>query len=155
MTMDPEVKFGIRGAGRTGARTIEQKYALIASVVYTAIGIIGFFVTGFSHMTETTNHALLGLFYLNPFHNVVHIAIGALWLLGALVLSAPATEGLNLSIGAVYVLAAVLGYFGYLSLLNIRPDTDPDNFLHLISGLLTLVFAGPLALLRRGQAAYA
>lgn len=156
MTADPETKFGIRGAGRTGARTIEQKYALLAGLVYMTIGVVGFFVTGFGNLTLTSGDKLLGIFYLNPFHNIVHIAIGGLWLFGALVLSSAGTEGLNLAIGGFYLLAAVLGYLGYLDLVNVKMGMDPDNFLHLFSGLITVIFAGPLRVLRGGgDTAYA
>lgn len=154
MTLDPETKFGIREGGRTGAKTVEQKFALIAGLVYVTIGVVGFFVTGFDNLVTTSDSMLLGIFHLNPFHNIVHLAIGGLWLFGALVLSAPATEGLNVAIGGFYLLAAVLGYLGYLSLVNVGPALDADNFLHLFSGLITLVFAGPLRLLR-GEPAYA
>lgn len=148
MTIDPEVKFGIRSAGRTGAKTLEQKYALLAGLVYMGVGVVGFFVTGFNDLVLESNESLLGLFYLNPFHNIVHIAIGGLWVFAAMVLTPAGTEGVNLAIGGVYVLAAVLGFLGYLALLNVQPQLDPDNFLHLASGLLTLLFAGPLRVAR-------
>ncbi len=153
MVMDQERRFGIRGAGRYGAKTFEQKFALVASLTYLGIGVIGFLVTGFNNTVAQSNEALLGLFYLNPFHNIVHLAIGSLWLLAALVLSPAGTEGVNIMIGAVYLLATVLGVLGYFTLLNIRTGTDPDNFLHLVSGLLPLLLGSGLVSRSRGQAA--
>lgn len=38
-----------------------------------------------------TNHALLGIFMLNPYHNIVHIAIGGLWLIAAFTLTPAGT----------------------------------------------------------------
>jgi hypothetical protein len=156
MTLDPEAKFGIRGAGRTGAKTLEQKFALLAGLVYVTIGVVGFFVTGFNDVVMTnSDEKLLGIFFLNPFHNIVHLALGGMWLFGALVLSAPATEGLNLAIGGFYLLAAALGYLGYLTeIVNVHSHLDADNFLHLFSGLITVLFAGPLRVMR-GEPAYA
>ena len=148
MTVDPEVKFGIRSAGRAGAKSIEQKFALIAGLVYVGIGVIGFFLTGFTPLTGTSDDALLGIFLLNPFHNIVHIGIGSLWLLGGLILSQAGTEGVNFAIGGIYLLAAVLGFLGYLTMINVGHHTDPDNFLHLVSGLVPLLFAGPLRAMR-------
>ncbi len=63
--------------------------------------MVGFFVTGFSNVTEMTDHTLLGIFTLNPYHNIVNLVIGGLWLLGAFVLTPPGTEGVNLALGAV------------------------------------------------------
>ncbi|HEU0087547.1 MAG TPA: DUF4383 domain-containing protein [Pseudonocardiaceae bacterium] len=147
MTVDPEVKFGIRDGGRTGAKTLEQKFSLVAGLVYLGIGLVGFVVTGFNDLVGTSNEAFLGIFALNPFHNIVHIAIGALWLLAALALTPPATEGVNFAIGGIYLLAAVLGFLGYLALMNVGNHADPDNFLHLGTGLVALLFAGPLRVL--------
>jgi hypothetical protein len=139
--MDPALRFGIGGGG---SRTVAQKFSLLFGTVYTAVGVVGFFVTGFGNVTEMTDHKFLGIFMLNPYHNVVHIGIGALWLLGALALSAPATEGLNVAIGGVYLLATVLGWFGYLTLLSIPSGPDPDQFLHLVTGVATLLFGAGL-----------
>ncbi|MGH3952115.1 MAG: DUF4383 domain-containing protein, partial [Pseudonocardiaceae bacterium] len=86
------------------------------------------------------------------FHNIVHIAIGGLWLFGALVLSPAGTEGINIAIGGVYILATVLGFIGSFGLLNIRSGLDPDNFLHLVSGLLPLLLGSGLFRVARGEA---
>jgi ABC-type transport system involved in multi-copper enzyme maturation permease subunit len=59
-----------------------QLLALAIGVVYTLVGIAGFFVTGFDNFAAETNKTLLG-FEVNPLHNIVHLAIGlaglALW----------------------------------------------------------------------------
>ena len=144
MVMNPTDRFGIRFGGQTGAKTPEQKFSLIAGLIYLGIGVVGFTVTGFGDFVGMSHGSLLGIFALNPFHNVVHIAVGAFWLLGALVLSPAGTEGLNIAIGGFYVLAAVLGYLGYLDLVHVGPNADPDNFLHLASGVVTLLFGGGL-----------
>ena len=39
-----------------------------------------------------TNHALFGIFLLSPFHNIVHIALGAFWLLAAFALTPAGIE---------------------------------------------------------------
>jgi hypothetical protein len=149
-----EDKFGIKIQTKA-PRTLEQNYSMIAGSIYLVGGIIGFFVTGFGNVTEMTNRAFLGIFMLNPFHNIVHIAIGGLWLLGAFALTAAGNEGLNIAIGGVYALATVIGFLGYLSLLAISP-TDPDNYLHLVTALATLIFgSGLLSAMGRRQVATA
>ena len=77
--VNPENKFGIKVQSKPGPRTTEQKFSMIAGIVYVVGGIVGFFITGFSNFTEMTNHALFGVFMLNPFHNIVHLAIGSFW----------------------------------------------------------------------------
>jgi hypothetical protein len=143
MTLSPEDKFGIKIRARR-ERSIEQTYSLIAGTVYIIGGIIGFFITGFGSFTEMTNHALLGIFMLNPFHNIVHIGLGAFWLLAAFALTQAGTEGVNIAIGGVYALATVLGFLGYFSLLSIPSGTAGDNWLHLVTALATLIFGSGL-----------
>ncbi|MBV9313825.1 MAG: DUF4383 domain-containing protein [Pseudonocardia sp.] len=136
----PEVKWGVQST--TGVGSAAKKFALIAGLIYVVGGLIGFFFTGFSNFTEATGTSLFGIFHLTPFHNIVHIGVGAVWLLAAFVLTRPAAEGVNLGIGGVYVLAAILGYFGSLTFLGVMPGLDPDFFLHLVTGVLSLIFAG-------------
>ena len=81
--VSPEDKFGIKMRAGKAPRTPEQSFSLIAGSVYVVGGILGFFITGFARFTEVTNHALFGMFLVNPFHNIVHIALGAFWLLAA------------------------------------------------------------------------
>ena len=129
---------------------------MIAGSVYVVGGIIGFVITGFSNITEMTNHALLGVFILNPYHNIVHLAIGGLWLIAAFALTPAGTEGMNIAIGGVYALATLLGFVGYLSLLSIPSGAAGDNWLHLVSALAPLVLgSGMLRALGGRQAATA
>lgn len=153
MTVDPENKFGIKIESRGRGRTLEQNYALLAGTVYVVIGVAGFFWTGlFANFAEQTNKALFGIFYINPFHNIVHVAVGAIWLMAALVLTPPGTEGVNFAIGGFYLLAAILGFLGYLSLVSVPSGNDPDNYLHLITALVTVVFgSGILSAMRSGR----
>ncbi|MGH3721951.1 MAG: DUF4383 domain-containing protein [Pseudonocardiaceae bacterium] len=135
----PEDKFGIKLSPRR-TRTLEQNASMILGSIYFVGGVIGFYTTGFSNPTEMLpDRAFLGIFMLNPYHNIVHIAVGLLWFLGAFALTPPGNEGLNIAIGGVYVLATVIGFMGYLNLLAIT-TTDPDNYLHLVTAAATLIF---------------
>lgn len=138
-----EKKWGIRP--RTGVESTSQGFALIAGLAYATFGVIGFFFTGFDNFTQNTNERLFGIFAINPFANFVLISIGAAWLLAALVLSRPAAEGANFAIGGFLVVAAVLGYLGYFTiLLSVDNPMDPVNFLHLVAGVLSVLFSGLL-----------
>ncbi|MBV8542694.1 MAG: DUF4383 domain-containing protein [Pseudonocardiales bacterium] len=135
----PEDKFGIKLQPRR-VRTLEQNASMVLGSIYFVGGVIGFYTTGFSNPTELVpGRAFLGIFMLNPYHNIVHIAVGLLWFLGAFALTAAGNEGLNIAIAGVYTLATVIGFMGYLTLLAITP-TDPDNYLHLVTAAVTIVF---------------
>ena len=138
----PEEKFGIKLRGHS--RTPEQNFSMILG--------IGFFVSGFANFTEMTDHDLFGLFLINPYHNIVHIGIGAFWLLGAFALTPAGNEGLNIAIGGIYALATVIGWLGYLSLLSIPPGPVGDQWLHLVTALLTLTLGTGLISAGRRQA---
>ncbi len=153
MVMNPEKRFGIRIGGGYGAKTPEQKFGLLFGAIYVGVGVVGFAFTGFNGLVLESNEALLGIFYLNPFHNIVHVVIGGLVVMGALVLTPSGTEGVNIGVGGVYILATVLGYIGSLGLLNVKPLFDPDNFLHLASGLALLLFGGGLLRSMQGERA--
>lgn len=141
--VSPEDKFGIKIQSRKAPRTLAHNTAMILGSVYLVAGFLGFFTTGFSNVTEVTDKAVFGLFMVNPYHNIVHFAVGGLWLIGAFALTSAGCEGLNIAIGGVYILATVLGFLGYLSFLNI-PTSGGDNYLHLVSGLLPLIFGSGL-----------
>jgi hypothetical protein len=153
MSVDPENKFGIKIQSRGMRKTLEQKYAILAGAVYVTIGVVGFFWTGlFTNFTEMTSEALFGLFLVNPFHNVVHLAVGAIWIGAGLVLTPAGTEGVNFAIGGFYALAAILGFLGYLSLVSVPGGNDLDSWLHLVTALVTLVFgSGILSAMRSGS----
>jgi hypothetical protein len=140
----PEDKFGIKLNSEPGPRTLEQKYSVIIGIVVLALGVLGFFVTGFSNFTEMTNHTLFGTFLMNPFHNIVYIILGLLWLLGAFALTPAGNEGMNIAAGGALALVAVLGFLGYWSLLSIPAGVNADNILHLVVALTTLIFGSGL-----------
>ena len=116
-----------------------QLLALAIGVIYTLIGIAGFFVTGFDNFASETNETLLG-FEVNPLHNLVHLAIGlaglALWRR----LDTARTYGWLLAAG--YGLAFIYGLFAAgNSDLNFLSINGADNILHLVSALAGVAIA--------------
>jgi hypothetical protein len=147
----PEQKFGIPvNTRRKPPRTLEQNASMILGSIYFVGGALGFIGTGAGPITGFATNTFLG-FPLNVYHNIVHLAIGALWLLGAFALTAAGNEGLNIAIGGVYVLATVIGFLGYLPLLNIHAGNDVDNYLHLVTAALTLIFGSGLLRVMGGR----
>jgi RsiW-degrading membrane proteinase PrsW (M82 family) len=127
-------------------RTPAQVFALVFGVVYLLVGLVGFAVTGFDEFAGETYNEKLLVFPLNPLHNLVHIAIGGLWLYGAK--DHPTAKSVNVVIGVAYLGVFVLGLLGVLKFLAIEDAGSADNYLHLASGLLAVYFgtagaAGP------------
>jgi uncharacterized membrane protein YuzA (DUF378 family) len=108
----------------------------IFGVVYLLVGIAGFLVSSGAPFAGTEGGTLL-LFDVNPLHNVVHLAIGAV-LLGAATASVPAARAANTTVGAVYLLVGLLGLFLIGSAANILALNGADNVLHLASAVLLL-----------------
>ena len=123
-------------AGRS--RTVPEILALAFGAIYTLIGIIGFFITGFENFFEHTDKTLLG-FEINGMHNVVHILIGVAGLVLGRTLAGARTYGWVLAVGYgaafVYGLLATGKDWDFLSL------NWADNILHLATALVGLVIA--------------
>ena len=116
-----------------------QLLALTIGVVYTLVGIAGFFVTGFDNFAAETDKTLLG-FEINPLHNIVHLAIGlaglALWRR----LDTVRTYGWLLAAG--YGLAFIYGLFAAGNRdINFLSLNGADNILHLVSALAGVAIA--------------
>ncbi|MGH3546700.1 MAG: DUF4383 domain-containing protein [Pseudonocardiaceae bacterium] len=144
MAFSPEDKFGIKVQSKPGPRTIDQKYSVLLGLVVLVLGILWFILTGFANYTEMTDHAILGLFQTNGFHNTIYLILGVFWLLGAFGLTAAGNQGMNIAVGGALLLVAVLGYLGYWSLLSIPPGFNGDNILDLAVAVATLLVGGGL-----------
>jgi hypothetical protein len=132
-----------RGTDRDGM-TWPQMLGLAIGAIYTLIGIIGFFITGFDDFAAHTEETLLG-FSINPLHNIVHILIGVVGLVLARTLGGARTYGWLLAIG--YGATFIYGLFaaGREEPLNFLSINWADNWLHLVSALAGLAIAlGPV-----------
>jgi hypothetical protein len=115
-----------------------QRFAQVFGAVYLLVGLLGFAFTGFGGFAATSDDKLL-LFGVNPLHNIVHLAVGALWLGSSR--SEASARAVSVLIGAVYLVVGVLGLFiNGSSDLNILNINQPDNALHLASAALGLYF---------------
>jgi hypothetical protein len=123
---------------RAATRTPAQLFALVFGADDLLIGILGFVVTGFDGFASEVYNEKLFFFPVNPLHNVVHLAVGALWL-GASSNHASA-KSVNLLIGVVYALVAVLGFAGVLDFLAIEGAGSADNWLHVATSVLAIYF---------------
>jgi len=120
--------------------SLAQKVMPLFGLLYVAIGLIGFIATGFgSFLQNTDDFILLSGLSVNPFHNVVHLAIGGF----LIIMSRQGTstaEGACLGVGIFYVAAFVIGFVGptNLTIIGMEGRGDLENFNHLINGVLLL-----------------
>lgn len=116
-----------------GGRTLNQTLALAFGAVYALVGLLGFAVSGDVDFAGQDGASLLG-FDVNGLHNIVHLLIGVVLLAASR--THAAAKGVNLTIGAVYVLLAVLGPFINNTAADIIGLNGADHVLHLLSGVL-------------------
>ncbi|RLK52722.1 DUF4383 domain-containing protein [Microbacterium telephonicum] len=111
--------------------------ATIFGAVYLLVGLLGFAVTGGVGFISTSGGLLLGIFEVNPLHNVAHLLIGGALLIAGLV-SARAAKAVNVTVGAAYLLLGVVGFFLVGTAANILALNTFDHFLHLASAIVLL-----------------
>lgn len=111
--------------------------ATIFGAVYLLVGLLGFAVTGGVGFLATDGGLLLGVFEVNPFHNIAHLLIGGA-LLAAGLTTARAAKTVNGVVGAAYLLLGIIGFFLVGTPLNVLALNMPDHFLHLASAIVLL-----------------
>lgn len=109
----------------------------VFGAVYVLVGLLGFAVTGGIGFIATEGGLLLGIFAVNPLHNVAHLLIGAALLIAGLS-NVAAAKAVNSSVGAVYLLLGIVGFFIVGSALNILALNTADHVLHLASAIVLL-----------------
>jgi hypothetical protein len=116
-----------------------QLLALAIGAVYTAVGILGFLVTGFEDFASETDKTLLG-FEVNPLHNLVHLAIGVAGLAMWRRLDTARLYGWLLAVG--YGATFIYGVFAAgNSDINFLSINGADNGLHLVSAVAGVAIA--------------
>ncbi|WP_411720647.1 DUF4383 domain-containing protein [Mycetocola sp.] len=111
--------------------------AAVFGAVYLVVGLLGFAVTGGVGFIATEGNLLLGLFAVNPLHNIAHLLIGAALLIAGLS-NVAAARSVNTIVGAVYLLLGIVGFFLVGTAFNILALNTADHFLHLASAIVLL-----------------
>ena len=125
-----------RAAVSHPARTL----ALAFAAIYLAVGIVGLLITGFDRFAAVTGERLLGIFEINPLHNLVHVLIGVVGLWLARTLPGARTYGWLLAIAYGVVFLYGLWAVGNPTV-NILSINGPDNILHLLTAGVGLLIA--------------
>jgi hypothetical protein len=114
------------------ARTPAQVYCLVFGAVLVLVAIVGFFTnSSFDTGDDAPRDALIGLFDVNGWHNIVHLLSGLAAL--AVAGSRPSARLFAFGFGGVYVLITILGLAAgdNSTLFGLIPVNTEDNFLHL------------------------
>lgn len=117
--------------------SVNRIVATVFGAVYVLVGLLGFAVTGGVGFLATEGGLLLGIFQVNPLHNIAHRAIGAA-LVAAGMAGVRAARGVNATVGAAYLLLGIAGFFLAGTALNILALNTADHVLHLASALVLL-----------------
>jgi hypothetical protein len=107
--------------------------ALIFGIVYALVGLLGF-------LTTPTEGDLLGIFYVDTFHNIVHLGAGLLAIAAALGDFARAYFKV---FGVIFILLALSGFLFVPdrgSLFNILALNMADHILHLLTAAVFIYF---------------
>jgi hypothetical protein len=124
----------VRGLGDQRRLVPSQYLTLVAGVAFLALGVAGFFITGFDGFFDhDTDDTLLG-FGVNPMHNVVHLALGLLGVVLWRSVRGSLTFGLLTLVG--YGTAFVFGLFAVGEDWNFLALNWAANWLHLALGVL-------------------
>ena len=126
----------------TTQRTPAEWFAIVSAGVYLGAGLIGFLVTGFDDFAGLTDEKII-ILAVNPIHNIVHLTLGAVYLVG--LQGAERARQVNLLVGLGLLAAFVLGIAGGANFLNIDGVSEPDNWLHLVWGAASVWFARDLS----------
>jgi hypothetical protein len=114
-------------------------------VIYLVAGICGFFLTSSITFTGASGAFLIGLFEVNPLHNLIHVAAGVILLLAALV-STRTAKLANTGLGAIFLIVGIIGLF-------VASSGNPLNILALNAADNVLNFATAVVLLAVGLGA--
>lgn len=137
-----------------GNRSLAAGAAVLIGAGYVAVGVLGFFITGFgSFLADTDDTLLFGFASINPMHNLVHVAIGSFLILMTR-FSAPVTEGALMGVGLFYVVAFVIGVTAAdnLTIISMNGAGDGENLIHVVTGVTALT-AGLISSARSDAAA--
>lgn len=109
-------------------RSPAQMFALVFGIVLVAAGVLGFIVNSSFEVGSSLERDELIIFAVNGWHNVVHIATGAI---GLAVFASPAASRIYAFVyGAIYVVVTVWGFIDGSDVAELIPINTADNFLH-------------------------
>lgn len=150
MNAEPEIQRAHKAGVKEGAaRSIAQITSGVLGVVLIAVGVLGF-IYGDSSFTvgdELSSGELFG-FAVNGWHNIVHIATGALLLLMMPTITSAITGLLLFAV--IYAAVTVWGFITGGDVAWIVPVDTADNVLHAALAVVALIVAIAAGGMKRG-----
>lgn len=116
-------------------------FAQVLGVVLTLVGILGF-IPGLGGPDGN----LLGIFAINPTHNIIHILTGLVGLAAGFAADGRYARTYALVFGIVYLIVTIVGFIQGNTILGIIPTNLADNLLHTlitIGGLGSYFLSSP------------
>ncbi|MDQ4008107.1 MAG: DUF4383 domain-containing protein [Actinomycetota bacterium] len=120
--------------------TAISRIAAGVGVVYVLVGLAGFVVTGAGNLTGHGSHLLV--FQVNPLHNIAHLALGALLLVGAS-RGATAARQAMVAVGLVFLLLGGIGPAIAGTPADLVALNGADHLLHGVTAVV-LILSGPV-----------
>lgn len=115
---------------------LAKLYATVLGAVLTVVGVLGFVPA----LAPGGN--LLGIFAIDPLHNIIHILSGVVGLAVAFAARGAYARYYALIFGAVYGLVTIIGFIQGTTVLGLINVNLADNILHLLIAAASLaVFA--------------
>lgn len=110
-----------------------KSVALWLGVIFLVVGVAGFIPP------LTPDGKVLGLFLVDPLHNIVHLLTGALAVFAAK--SGESAVKMYFQVfGVVYALVTVLGFLTSTGLFGLLPVNIWDNLFHLVVAVVALYY---------------
>ncbi len=116
-----------------------RRFGLVAGTAYTALGVLGMAVTGFTGFTASRGVVLLGL-ELNGLQNLLHFTVGMLLVVGA-ARGEQTARILAMLTGASFAVLGLLGIGMTGTAGNVLALNAADNALHLLTAAVATVAA--------------
>jgi hypothetical protein len=131
-----------------------RRVAVVTGAGFVLVALLGFATTGWtgqmSHVTMASAPRLLGLFPVNPMHNMVHLLIGVWGLLAARRTRTATTYAA--ASGVIYLVLAAVGFF-LPTVFGMVPIGGYDIILHFVLAAVLIAFAFTTSLAREPEVA--
>jgi hypothetical protein len=115
-----------------------KSLAILFGIVFLVIGILGF-VPGITTDTGGGMPMLLGIFHVNPAHDVVHIISGIIFLIAAMAGPGPSRTWFKI-FGVIYAIVAIWGFaVGNANTLWVVSNNVADTWLHVVLAVVMLI----------------
>ncbi|MBA3824542.1 MAG: DUF4383 domain-containing protein [Ktedonobacterales bacterium] len=114
---------------------IAKTYARSLGGVLTLVGVLGF-IPGIT--SNAPDGHLLGIFAVNPTHNIIHLLTGIVGLVAGFAADGVYARWFALAFGVVYALVTVIGFIQGTTVLGLIPTNLADNLLHVLITVASL-----------------